>query len=673
MDETPVSFPSYSYNVLHFEQEPPVAVSRLMRLADSRPSGWPVNLALLAAAGLLVCAAAARAQEVPPDAPPAPVSGPDTPAPIDGPLPSAPPARVQEGAAPALSSPAPSTSARPAPQEEPLPAYLRHLAAVGAAWGPAPSPDGARIAFVTTLFGSRQAAVIPSGGGYPVQLTDEPGGVVAVRFAPRDAHLLFTVVLRAGQRRVLLIDDAGGVPRELDSSPGEQLMGGFTRDGRRLLYALVDGERIALKWLTIDSRQIIEVAAPLPQAGSPPTPAGQKPLPPAEPLSKSLAGLSALAAPTLDARFTVAQLRRGADENLVRVDLNSTRVELLTPHQGNARFRTARFSPDGKLVYVLTDEGRNALGVDSIAVSSKARKTLYAPAGEVESYSLADDGHRLVAAQVSGGETLFTLLELPSLRQQPLPQPPPGALQPSVQGEPSIVWSRNGERLFFAWGQADQTTDLYVLRADFGSAVRLTHSPRPGLPEGSLPRPRTLEYASADGKQIPALLWMPKPAPSSGDGRQPAPPHAAVVLTGGQARPLFDARIAALAGINIASLEPGVRGSEGRGKAHAAEDAEGAVGDVVSAARFLQKSSEVDGAAPLLVGIGAGADRAIQAAQRDPAAFSGLVLVADRAPAPPPGLKLPVLALSAHGASALAELVAFARAHLERSKSTAAR
>src|SRR5438094_3780918 len=60
--------------------------------------------------------------------------------------------------------------------DEPLPEILRALENMGSASGARPSEDSRQIVFVTTLFGSRQAAVMPLEGGYPLQVTAEPGG-----------------------------------------------------------------------------------------------------------------------------------------------------------------------------------------------------------------------------------------------------------------------------------------------------------------------------------------------------------------------------------------------------------------------------------------------------------------------------------------------------------------
>src|SRR3954467_12867344 len=102
--------------------------------------------------------------------------------------------------------------------DEVLSARLRALSAVGSAEVPRPSRDGARLVFVTSLFGSRQAAVIPVDGGYPIQLTAEPEGVIAIHYSPTDARQLVAVVRRDGRRRVLLLDDQGSPAEEIERS-----------------------------------------------------------------------------------------------------------------------------------------------------------------------------------------------------------------------------------------------------------------------------------------------------------------------------------------------------------------------------------------------------------------------------------------------------------------------
>src|SRR5690349_7482978 len=102
---------------------------------------------------------------------------------------------------------------------DPLATRLRALDALGSAHSPCPSSDGTHVAFVTTLFGSRQAATMPVEGGYPIALTAEPDGVVSVEYSPADPHQLAVIAMRNGVRRVLLLDDQGAPAVEADPAP----------------------------------------------------------------------------------------------------------------------------------------------------------------------------------------------------------------------------------------------------------------------------------------------------------------------------------------------------------------------------------------------------------------------------------------------------------------------
>jgi dipeptidyl aminopeptidase/acylaminoacyl peptidase len=410
---------------------------------------------------------------------------------------------------------------------EDLPAKLRHLESVASAEAPASSPDGARIAFVTTLFGTRQVATMAADGSYPMQLTDEPGGVLGVRYAPNDPKVLIAIALRGDRRRLLFVDEEGTPAVEIDPAPGDQFPGGFTRDGKRFFYAVADGAKISLRQLPLDTRKPVEVIAPPPAAGPVQAPAGSSPL------AESLAGLWALGPPTPDGRTVVAAVRRGGNEGLVLVDLATARGEIIAPLEG--RFRSPRFSPDGRTLYVLTDAGRKTMGVDAIAMQGRARKTVYAPPYDLEAYAVSEDGHRLAVAAEQEGETIFSLLELSSLRAQPLAAPPGGALAPVANGEAPLSWTRAGDRLLFGWRLSDDTTDVWALRIGYGTPLRLTRSPRPSLPRDSIPRPKRVSVG---------WLWMPAVETNTR-------PRLAVLISPVELRPVFDKRIAAL---NFAGL-----------------------------------------------------------------------------------------------------------------------
>jgi dipeptidyl aminopeptidase/acylaminoacyl peptidase len=406
---------------------------------------------------------------------------------------------------------------------EDLPSRLRHLESAAAAWSPAPCPDGTRVAFLTTMFGGRQAASIALEGGYPTQLTDEPGGIAEIRYLPSEPRQLLVVALREDRRRLLLMDEDGAPPAPLDAAAGDQFPGGFTRDGKKFFYAVREGAKVSLRSIAMDTRKVSEVVPPPPAAGAQRAVGSLS-------LDEAFSGLFALGPLSPDGRSIVALVVRSGSEAVVLVDLQSARAELLTPDKA-ARFRQPRFSPDGRTLYVLTDAGRSALGVDAITVQDRTRRTVYAPGNPIDAFAVSDDGHRLAVAVDSTGLDVFLLLDLPSLRVQPLAAPPAGALAGG------IVWDRPGERLLFGWRLADDTTDVWQLRLGRGAPTRLTRSPRPALSRDAIPRPTLVRAGEAQ-----AWLWRPRDLPK---------PRIAVLISETPTRPVFDKRIAAL---NFAGL-----------------------------------------------------------------------------------------------------------------------
>src|SRR3954470_12218931 len=287
--------------------------------------------------------------------------------------------------------------------DEALSARLRALSAAGRAEVPRPSRDGSRLAFVTSVFGSRQAAAMPIDGGYPILLTAEREGVVSLRYSPTDPRQLAAVVRRDGRRRIVVLDDQGSPAEEVDPSPGDQLLGGFTRDGRRLFFATMNEGKGRLFQFQLDGNKATEVlpgtipaatgtfpparpytAPPPPDAGVPDAgraDAGTSGSTPGRPLSVALSevlpDLQALGPPSPDARFLLVVTSKGGGNDVWSIELSSTRATLLTPHEGKARFADPRWSPDGKTVYVLTDAGRDRDGVDAVTVSTRERKTIH--------------------------------------------------------------------------------------------------------------------------------------------------------------------------------------------------------------------------------------------------------------------------------------------------------
>jgi len=232
------------------------------------------------------------------------------------------------------------------------------------------------------------------------------------------------------------MDEDGAPPAPLDAAAGDQFPGGFTRDGKKLFYAVRDGAKVSLRSIAMDTRKVSEVAPPPPAAGAQRAVGSLS-------LDDALSGLFALGPLSPDGRSIVALVVRSGSETVVLVDLQSARAELLTPDKA-ARFRQPRFSPDGRTLYVLTDAGRSAFGVDAITVQDRTRRTVYAPGNPIDAFAVSDDGHRLAVAVDSTGLDVFSLLDLPSLRVRLWQLPPRSPRRRDRLGSP-------GERLLFGW------------------------------------------------------------------------------------------------------------------------------------------------------------------------------------------------------------------------------
>jgi len=237
-----------------------------------------------------------------------------------------------------------------------------------------------------------------------------------------------------------------------------------------------------LRSIAMDTRKVSEVAPPPPAAGAQRAVGSLS-------LDDALSGLFALGPLSPDGRSIVALVVRSGSETVVLVDLQSARAELLTPDKA-ARFRQPRFSPDGRTLYVLTDAGRSAFGVDAITVQDRTRRTVYAPGNPIDAFAVSDDGHRLAVAVDSTGLDVFSLLDLPSLRVQPLAAPP---REPSPAGSSGI--GRRAAPLRLA--ARGRYHDVWQLRLGRGTPTRLTRSPRPALSRDAIPRPTLVRAREA--------------------------------------------------------------------------------------------------------------------------------------------------------------------------------
>jgi len=99
------------------------------------------------------------------------------------------------------------------------------------------SPDGSRVAYVSTRTGAPEIFTTGAQGGDPVQVTRLGGPQVASpRWSPDGRTLLFTA-RPEGQADLYAVAAAGGTPRRLTRDPGDELAASFSRDGKFVYFS----------------------------------------------------------------------------------------------------------------------------------------------------------------------------------------------------------------------------------------------------------------------------------------------------------------------------------------------------------------------------------------------------------------------------------------------------
>ncbi|HEV3048695.1 MAG TPA: S9 family peptidase, partial [Longimicrobium sp.] len=289
-------------------------------------------------------------------------------------------------------------------------------------------------------------------------------------------------------------------------------------------------------------------------------------------------------------RVALLQTHTTSDSDIWLFDRASGTTRNLTAHQGPVQNTPAAFSPDGRSLYLVTDEGREFAWLARVDLETGARTTLLQPEWDVLSATLSPDGRYMAVAINADASTELRLYEAASMRQVPLP-----ALAAIHAGSASIDFSRHESRVALHSESSGSPGDVYVVDVAGGEPRRLTHALNPRIDPAHLVEARVVRFASFDGLQVPGLLYRPHVA--SARCRVPA----VVAIHGGpgdQSRATYSARYQFLVNHGYAVYAINNRGSSGYGKTFYAMDdrhhGEGDLDDVVESRRMLAETGWVD-------------------------------------------------------------------------------
>jgi dipeptidyl aminopeptidase/acylaminoacyl peptidase len=222
--------------------------------------------------------------------------------------------------------------------------------------------------------------------------------------------------------------------------------------------------------------------------------------------------------------------------------------------------RCAKFAPDGRGIYLVSDEdGEFTLLRYLDPVSHEVRKITEKIPWDIEDFDVSVDGRYLAYVANEDGKSRLTILDT----LQKLEQAPVGVPDGRIV---NIRFDKTGRRLAFSAESAQSPRDVYVYDLNHSALERWTRSETGPMDVGTFVPAELVRYPTWDRvaggqRMISAYLYRPR-----GSG-----PHPVVIdIHGGpesQARPGWNPFVQFLVNeLGYAVIAPNVRGSSGYGK-----------------------------------------------------------------------------------------------------------
>lgn len=460
------------------------------------------------------------------------------------------------------------------------------------------SHDEALVAWLSSRGGQPEVWVEPVEGGPARQLTHTNGFVGGFEFSPTQDLMVYTADAAGdGAQHLYVTDSTGRAPTPLIPDEKPETRTDFlqwAQDGRSFLYM---SNRRDPQFMDLYTYELATKRSQLVWKPS---------------------GTLTWAGASRDLRqHVLVDNRSDVDNALFLFSPGQAAPVALTPHTGQVLYWPAEFSPDGKSLYAVSDEGGEFQALVRIDLKTKQKTVEAAPRWDVDSAQFSARGTYFVTRVNVDGAAEVTMKEVKTGQRVPLEGFGTSARLVPRTFSPSdrfLVARTESER-------APRGQWLLDLKEHHGRALEES------LPESLAGRAfveaRSVRVPSFDGRDVPAFLLSPP---------GPGPFPAVIQVHGGptsQAERRFDPLAQYLVSKGYVVLAPNVRGSTGYGKTWTTLDNRdlggGPLKDVVACRAWLVEHAHVDGARVALMGESYGGYMALAAAAFTPTQFAAHV------------------------------------------------
>ncbi len=451
--------------------------------------------------------------------------------------------------------------------------YLNVRSAGGADIG----PDG-RLSFLLDTTGTGQVWSLTEPLGWPEQHTFFEERVTFVDSSPERSEAVFGMD-EGGNERVQLhrLDYASGTITNLTERPGaKHRWGGWSHDGERFAFASNRRDESVFD-VYVQDRDAV---------------GGDEGRGGAELILEGDGWLSVAGWSPADDRLIVHEAHSSFDHDVYTLEIASGELTHHTPHEGDVRYGSPEWGPDGESVYLVTDRQSDTLRLERLDLASDEFSDVASGGGwNVDGVAIHEESRRIVHSVNVDGFTEIRageLVDADRIDEFPEPELPRG-----VAG--GVSFGPDGDRYAITATGSTDAANVYVVDVTSGETKRWTAASTAGIPRDTFIEPELVHYPTFDGREIPAFFSVPETEP-------PADGYPVVVdIHGGpesQRRPSFSGVKQYLLNAGYAVLEPNVRGSSGYGKAYSSlDDVEkrmDSVADVRAGVEWLHDHPEVD-------------------------------------------------------------------------------